>query len=97
MNPEDQSGKKSRGLVCAVLGIAGSLFLEGCRRAPAFNILGSYFPGWIVCIVGGILLTVALRYLLLNLGWETKLFALPVLYVSLAIFFGCLFWLLFFD
>jgi hypothetical protein len=28
--------------------------LSGCGRAPSFNVLGSYFPAWLVCILAGI-------------------------------------------
>jgi hypothetical protein len=30
------------------------LVLTGCGRAPSFNILGSYFPAWLLCIFAGI-------------------------------------------
>src|SRR5277367_2044573 len=32
------------------------LLIAGCSRAPTFNILGSFFPSWILCGVIGILL-----------------------------------------
>jgi|GEM_PF-525232 len=28
--------------------------LAGCSRAPSRNILGSYFPSWMICALGGI-------------------------------------------
>jgi hypothetical protein len=31
-----------------------SFCLCGCGRAPSFNILGSYFPAWLICILVGI-------------------------------------------
>ncbi len=74
-----------------------SLALQGCRRSPAFNILGSYFPGWIACIVVGISLTVALRFLLVKLAWEARLPAAPLFYLCLTILLSCLFWLLIFE
>jgi len=30
------------------------LLLSGCGRAPSFNVLGSYFPAWLICILIGI-------------------------------------------
>ena len=30
------------------------LLLTGCGRAPSFNVLGSYFPAWLICILVGI-------------------------------------------
>jgi hypothetical protein len=40
------------------------LLLIGCGRAPSFDILGSFFPAWLVCLVAAILLTVLSRELL---------------------------------
>ena len=40
------------------------LLLTGCGRAPAFDILGSFFPAWLVCFAVAILLAVICRALL---------------------------------
>ena len=40
------------------------LLLTGCGRAPAFDILGSFFPAWLVCFAVAILLAVLCRALL---------------------------------
>jgi len=70
------------------------ILLTGCGRAPSFDILGSFFPAWIVCLALGLLLTVAARWLLLRLH---VVIALPVLtYPSLALLFTLALWLLFF-
>ena len=37
------------------------LVLTGCQRAPAFNVLGSYFPAWLFCLAVGMILTVGAR------------------------------------
>ncbi|HTA42877.1 MAG TPA: YtcA family lipoprotein [Bryobacteraceae bacterium] len=68
--------------------------LTGCGRAPSFDILGSFFPAWIVCLALGLLLTVAAHWILLRLH---VVIALPVLtYPSLAVVFTLALWLLFF-
>ena len=36
----------------------GPLMLTGCGRAPAFDVLGSFFPAWLVCFAVAILLAV---------------------------------------
>ena len=41
-----------------------TLLLTGCGRAPSFDILGSFFPAWLLCFVAAILLTVLSRELL---------------------------------
>ena len=35
--------------------------LGGCDGAPSRNILGSYFPSWMVCALAGIALALAAR------------------------------------
>jgi hypothetical protein len=40
------------------------LVLAGCGRAPAFDILGSFFPAWLLCLAVAILLTVVSQALL---------------------------------
>jgi YtcA-like protein len=40
------------------------LLLTGCGRAPAFDVLGSFFPAWLVCFAVAILLAVLCRAVL---------------------------------
>ena len=40
------------------------LVMTGCARAPSFDILGSFFPAWLVCLMAAILLTAVSRSLL---------------------------------
>jgi YtcA family len=70
------------------------LFSTGCARAPAFDILGSFFPAWLLCLTAGLLLTFLARWLLLRLGIVV---AVPILtYPSLTALFACALWLAFF-
>ncbi|MGA7423914.1 MAG: YtcA family lipoprotein [Candidatus Sulfotelmatobacter sp.] len=52
-----------RGFACGVF-VPTLLLLTGCGRAPSFDILGSFFPAWLVCLVVSIVLTIASRALL---------------------------------
>jgi hypothetical protein len=82
----------------AVASFASALLAAGCSRAPSFNILGSYFPAWIVCGVIGILLTVAVRLFFVHIKLEDKLlWPLILVYPSLTAFFTFTLWLLFFS
>jgi hypothetical protein len=72
-------------------------FAAGCSRAPTFNLLGSFFPSWILCGLLGILLTVAARLALVRAGIEQHLSPLVVVYPCLAAFFTFTIWLLFFS
>jgi hypothetical protein len=69
------------------------LLLTGCGRAPSFDVLGSFFPAWLVCFVAAILLTAISRALLsryVEIVW-------PVLvYPSFTAFFSFALWLLLF-
>jgi hypothetical protein len=69
----------------------------GCSRAPSFNILGSFFPAWILCGVGGILLTVVARILFVRANFEKELSPLVLVYPCLAAFFTFSLWLMFFS
>ena len=76
-----------------VLGLVVAL-CTGCSRAPSFDILGSFFPAWLLCLALGLLLTVAVHLLLL---FVRVALALPVLtYPSLTALFTFAFWLGFF-
>jgi hypothetical protein len=70
------------------------LLLTGCSRAPSFDVLGSFFPAWLVCFVVGILLAVLCRALL-----EPRVeIGLPVLvYPSLTAIFTFALWLALFH
>lgn len=64
--------------------------LTGCGRAPSFDILGSFFPAWLLCFVVAILLTVVSRELLrryVEIVWPI------VTYPSLTALFAFALWL----
>jgi hypothetical protein len=80
-----------------VLVAAATLLIAGCSRAPSFNLLGSFFPAWILCGVVGILLAVAVRLLFVRIKLEQQLRPLILVYPCLAAFFTFTLWLLFFS
>jgi YtcA-like protein len=68
--------------------------LSSCSRAPSVDVLGSFFPAWLLCFVVAIVLTTLVRLALLRLRVKV---ALPLLaYPSLAALFTFLLWLVFF-
>ena len=70
------------------------MLCTSCSRAPSFDILGSFFPAWLLCLALGLLLTVAARWLLLRVR---VVLALPILtYPSLTATFTFGLWLIFF-
>ena len=68
--------------------------LVGCSRAPSVEVLGSFFPAWLVCFIVAIMLTALFRLLVMRLHVKV---ALPMLvYPSLTGFFTFVLWLVFF-
>ena len=74
--------------------VLAPLLLASCSRAPSFDILGSFFPAWLVCLAVSILLTALARWLLLRLHIAI---VVPILvYPSLIALFAFALWLIFF-
>ena len=95
MRPYASLGRSSA-LCCRAL-LLGTMLLCGCARSPSFNVLGSYFPGWILCILAGIGVAVIVHILLNRMGWERRLPALPLFYCALTILVACVVWLIAFE
>jgi hypothetical protein len=89
--------KAAKRAVCGGVVFIALQFMAACSRAPTFNILGSFFPSWILCGLLGILLTVAARLVLVRVGIEQHLSPLVVVYPCLTAFFTFTIWLLFFS
>jgi YtcA family len=88
------SGQKRGHLARAGLVLA-PMFFASCARAPSFDILGSFFPAWLVCLTLAVLLTALVRWLLLRLRIAV---AFPILvYPSLTALFTFALWLVFFH
>ena len=68
--------------------------LSSCSRAPSIEVLGSFFPVWLVCFIVAIVLTALARLALLRLRLKA---AIPLLvYPSLAALLTFVLWLIFF-
>jgi urea transporter len=52
--------------------------------APSVNILGSFFPAWLICIVMGLVLTVIVRQVLVATNTAHHLKPAEIGYTSLA-------------
>jgi len=72
----------------------GAAFALLLSRAPSFDILGSFFPAWLICLAIALLFTVAAYWVLLR---ARVALALPILtYPSLTALFTFALWLTFF-
>jgi len=68
--------------------------LAGCSQTPSVDILGSFFPAWLVCFAAASLLTALARLILVRLHMKLDL---PVLaYPALAALLTFSLWLMFF-
>jgi len=65
-------------------------------HSPSFDVLGSIFPVWLLCIVAAVLLTVAVCRLLARLHLETELGPRALIYPSMVTLFACGLWLILF-
>jgi hypothetical protein len=94
-NPNAVKFFPSSTTVLATLWVAGGL--TGCKRSPTFNILGSFFPAWLICMFAGVILAVAANRLLVRFRLDKELAWAIVIYPCLALLFACVLWLTFFS
>ena len=73
------------------------LITSGCSRSPAFNILGSYFPSWLVCLAIATALTFLAHMYATKRKLTEQLWPLPIVYSALLCLFSCTLWLIFFE
>lgn len=71
--------------------------LTGCGRAPSFNILGSFFPAWLICMVAGVVLAAAVYRVLAYFKLDKEIAWTILVYPCLAAFFAFSLWLIFFG
>ena len=77
--------------------LLAGLLLSGCDRAPSFNVLGSYFPAWLICILAGIAGASLVSVLLAKIHMRYLIRWTIVVYPSLASSIAFTLWLLFFS
>ena len=70
---------------------------SGCSRAPSIEVIGSFFPAWMFCIIGALAVTGLTRVALLRRGLEPKVGPLVLFYPCLAVAITCLLWLILFS
>jgi hypothetical protein len=92
---ERMKNAMSRNILTA-LSVFGFAFLCGCSRAPSIDIIGSFFPVWMVCLTIAVVLAFGVRFLLLRFKMEQDVGPLALFYPSTVILLTCLMWLIFF-
>ena len=66
-------------------------------HSPTIDVLGSYFPAWMVCIVAGLILAVIVRQVLIGLKLNAHLRAAGFVYLCMTILWTMAVWLAFFK
>lgn len=72
------------------------LACSGCGRAPAIEVIGSFFPAWMVCLIASIVFASALRVFLVRRQLEPAIEPVVLFYPCVVILISCLLWLLFY-
>jgi ABC-type dipeptide/oligopeptide/nickel transport system permease subunit len=63
----------------------------------SFELFGSYFPAWVLCLVAGIFGVTLVHILLRKTGMLAAMPLLPIFYLLTLVFVGMSTWLLFFS
>ena len=71
-----------------------SSVLMGCARAPSIDVLGSFFPVWMVCLSAAVILTFLARNLVVRCKLESHVGPVALFYPSLVVLLSCLLWLI---
>ena len=100
-NPPQVRRDRSRPVV-----LVGLLLLIGAlvfvvrplsHRSPTIDILGSYFPAWMICIVSGLTLTLVAHWIVQMCYLKPYLGPAPLIYPCLMIIFTFATWILFYQ
>jgi hypothetical protein len=67
------------------------------HHSPTVDILGSYFPAWMVCIVSGLTLTLVAHWIVQVGNLKPYLGPAPLIYSCLMIIFTFATWILFYQ
>jgi hypothetical protein len=67
------------------------------HRSPTIDILGSYFPAWMICIVSGLTLTLISRWIIRAYHLEAYATPAPLLYTCLTIIYTFVTWIIFYQ
>jgi hypothetical protein len=95
MQPKKESVLRPK--ICLPLVAVLSAWCSGCSRAPSVDVLGSFFPAWMLCISLGIAAAGLTRSLLVRFGMEKDIPFLVVFYPSVTVVAACLLWLTLFS
>ena len=95
---------KARRTILKFVGVALALLVVfvvavrmGSRHSPTIDLLGSYFPAWMVCILSGLTLTLIAHWIVQRRNLKPYLGPAPLIYSCLMIIFTFATWILFYQ
>jgi uncharacterized protein involved in cysteine biosynthesis len=96
---------KTRRAILRFVGIAVALLvviflavhLSSHHHSPTVDVLGSYFPAWMVCILSGLALTLIAHWIVQVGNLKPYIGPAPLIYSSLMIIFTFATWILFYQ
>src|ERR1700741_2950764 len=83
------------GLAFVVVGFIAVSLLS--YHSPTVDILGSYFPAWMICILSGLTLTFVAHWIVQLCNLKPYIGPAPLIYSSLMIIFTFATWILFYQ
>jgi len=97
--PIRRSRSRPVGIILLFLLIGALIFVVRpvSHRSPTIDILGSYFPAWMICIVSGLALTLISRWIIRAYHLEPYASPAPLIYTCLMIIFTFATWILFYQ
>jgi len=87
-------------LIAAALVLLVIVFLVvrlSSHHSPTVDILGSYFPAWMVCILSGLALTFVAHWVVQLLNLKPYIGPAPLIYSCLMIIFTFATWIFFYQ
>jgi YtcA family len=97
--PVRRSRSRSFGIIALLLLIAVLVFVVRpvSHRSPTIDILGSYFPAWMICIVCGLTLTLVSRWIIRAYHLEPYASPAPLIYTCLMLIYTFVIWIIFYQ
>ena len=100
-NPPSFRRTRLRGIgIIVLLLLIGTLIFvvrPVSHRSPTIDIVGSYFPAWMICIVSGLTLTLVSRWIIRAYHLEPYASPAPLIYSCLTIIYTFVTWIVFYQ
>ena len=85
------------GVALAVLVVFVVAVRMSSHHSPTIDLLGSYFPAWMICIVSGLTLTLIAHWIVELRDLKSFIGPAPLIYSSLMVTFTFATWILFYQ